>query len=98
MTIGQPIDFPNLFDHSYLKRMKRGQRFEGIDVQIMRGVHKGFWGSVIGDYNSESRARRMDWQEDPNPTDFAGILLSIRELGSNRVITGVRVEDVYHAA
>ncbi|KAJ7826395.1 hypothetical protein B0H14DRAFT_2595865 [Mycena olivaceomarginata] len=97
MTIGQPIDFPNLFDRSCLKRMKRGQRFEGIDVQIMRGVHKGFRGSVIGDYDSESRARRMDWQEDPNPTDFAGILLSIRELGSNRVITGVRVEDVYHA-
>jgi hypothetical protein len=40
----------------------------------------------------------MDWQEESDPSDFAGILLSIRAVDSNHIISGIRVEDVYHAA
>jgi hypothetical protein len=29
--------------------MKRGEHPEGTEVQIIRGIHKGFWGIVIGD-------------------------------------------------
>ncbi|KAJ7754909.1 hypothetical protein B0H14DRAFT_2635323, partial [Mycena olivaceomarginata] len=97
-VLRQQIEFPLIFDPSGLKYQKRGARFEGIEVQIIKGVHKGFRGTIIGDYDSESRAQRMDWQEELDPSDFAGILLSIRAAGSNHVISGIRVEDVYHAA
>ncbi|KAJ7801926.1 hypothetical protein B0H14DRAFT_2614863 [Mycena olivaceomarginata] len=96
--IGDGVAAPRIFERSCLKHLKEGQRFEGVDVQLIKGVHKGFRGTIVGDYDSATRVYRREWEETPSPSDFAGILLSIRAWNSNQMLTEIPLEHVYHAA
>jgi hypothetical protein len=96
--IGGGLAAPRILEHSGWKHLQEGKCFEGIDVQLIKGVYKGFRGTIIGDYDSADRVYHRDWQETPRPSDLASILLSIRAWNSNQVLTDIPVEQAYHAA
>ncbi|KAJ7501866.1 hypothetical protein B0H11DRAFT_2224228 [Mycena galericulata] len=78
--------------------MNTGKRYEGREVEVI-GKHpdKGTWGTVVGDHDSEARARRMKAWTSANPDkdvygrrwwDSRGILVSIR------THTGSMIQDI----
>ncbi|KAJ7431133.1 hypothetical protein B0H11DRAFT_1942027 [Mycena galericulata] len=78
--------------------MNTGKRYEGREVEVV-GKHpdKGTWGTVVGDHDSEARAKRMKAWTSANPDkdvygrrwwDSRGILVSIR------THTGSMIQDI----
>ncbi|KAJ7434010.1 hypothetical protein B0H11DRAFT_1938925 [Mycena galericulata] len=83
--------------------MNTGKRYEGREVEVV-GKHpdKGTWGTVVGDHDSEARAKRMKAWTSANPDkdvyarrwwDSRGILVSIRT-HKGSIIQDIPVENL----
>lgn len=83
-----------------LEMMKLGRRYEGLQVWVGGKTRfKGIRGVVIGDHDSEERAKRLEKARKAGKEkwwDQEGILLTIREEGSNHRVENVPIASVYH--
>ena len=78
-----------------LKLMHTGQRFVGIEVQVVgKSIHKNLRGVVVGDHDSEIRAKRLGRRRG-NRFDYTGIIVTIQKEMS-KVFVDVPIEQVHH--
>jgi hypothetical protein len=79
-----------------LKLAHTGHRFEGIDVKVIRGPHKGVHGVVVADHDSAERVKRLGKNRKLGQDRNAkGIMLTVRKEASNQQLL-VRIEDAQH--
>jgi hypothetical protein len=83
------------------KIMKTGRRYEGIPVLVAgKGMHKGFQGTVIGDYDNAARVcrlakKRRKGEDSWHDEDQDGIVVTIQnEMG--HLTVDVTVDKCLH--
>lgn len=77
------------------KLMHTGRRFLGMEVHVVgRSVNKGLRGVVVGDHDSDVRAKRLGRQRG-HRLDFSGIIVTIQKEMTN-VNYDVPIEKVHH--
>ncbi|KAJ7729139.1 hypothetical protein B0H16DRAFT_1470123 [Mycena metata] len=79
-----------------LKLAYTGHRFEGINVNIIRGPNKGVHGVVVADHDSAERVKHLGRKRKLGQDRNAkGIMLTVRKEASNQQLL-VPIEDAQH--
>ncbi|KAF7343582.1 hypothetical protein MSAN_01978700 [Mycena sanguinolenta] len=94
-TVSAAQELSKQDENNLVKLMHTGRRFVGIDVHIVgKSIHKNLRGVVVGDHNSNVRAKRLG-RGRGNPFDYSGIIVTIQKEMSNTLVD-VPIEQVNH--
>jgi hypothetical protein len=83
------------------RQLMANNRFVHMPVVVVgRHVLKGIWGTIVGDYDSPERTKRLDTETRAEfrhyIEDDTGILATVKHDGSNKETQGVPIENLRH--